>query len=395
MAQEMQRLSDQSNAATMQTAQLKSQQALVGRLSELEYPAKAATAGLNEARANEEQSERSLRRSRTSSIESERLTRTHEGATDSSQYVLKESKKVATEVEQGAGIEACETLELPVADVKRPTRTLLLKNIPSSTTVSNLTDTFKSYGPIILARVLAHASCGFIRFERLESAISAKATLNYQEIFPGAGPVLIDFTETSPSGTSNIDNTEFPSPSLSPASSQDRFDDSDFKHTKVRNWPEIPGEAQRNIHLMETKGQYNQMSRMGKGTGAMVYGIVMYDFAAERPDELGARAGEAIIVIAQSNPEWFVAKPIGRLDGPGLIPVSFIEIRDMSSGQAVQNPQEAVQRAGVPTVEEWKKMAADYKNSSITLGKYKEEEEEEDLRLSLGMYSSSRLFDVN
>lgn len=109
---------------------------------------------------------------------------------------------------------------------------------------------------------------------------------------------------------------------------------------------------------------------MGKGTGAMVYGIVMYDFAAERPDELEAKAGEAIIVIAQSNPEWFVAKPIGRLGGPGLIPVSFIEIRDMSSGQAVPDAQEAVQRAGVPKVEEWKKMAADYKNSSITLGKF-------------------------
>jgi hypothetical protein len=40
--------------------------------------------------------------------------------------------------------------------------------------------------------------------------------------------------------------------------SQDRFDDSDFKHTKARNWPEIPGEAQRNIHLPETKRQYNQ-----------------------------------------------------------------------------------------------------------------------------------------
>jgi bud emergence protein 1 len=109
---------------------------------------------------------------------------------------------------------------------------------------------------------------------------------------------------------------------------------------------------------------------MGKGTGAMVYGIVMYDFAAERPDELDAKAGEAIIVIAQSNPEWFVAKPIGRLGGPGLIPVSFIEIRDMTSGQAVTDAQEAVQRAGVPKVEEWKKMAADYKNSSITLGKF-------------------------
>lgn len=101
----------------------------------------------------------------------------------------------------------------------------------------------------------------------------------------------------------------------------------------------------------------------------MVYGIVQYDFNAERPDELEAKAGEAIIVIAQSNPEWFVAKPIGRLGGPGLIPVSFIEIRDMTSGQAVVDPHEAVKRAGVPKVEEWKKMTAEYKNSSITLGK--------------------------
>ena len=102
----------------------------------------------------------------------------------------------------------------------------------------------------------------------------------------------------------------------------------------------------------------------------MVYGIVMYDFKAERADELEAKAGEAIIVIAQSNPEWFVAKPIGRLGGPGLIPVSFVEIRDMATNIPVPNPQDAVKRAGIPKVEEWKKMAADYKNSSITLGKF-------------------------
>ncbi len=107
-----------------------------------------------------------------------------------------------------------------------------------------------------------------------------------------------------------------------------------------------------------------------KNAGAMVYGVVIYDFTAERPDELDAKAGEAIIVIAQSNPEWFVAKPIGRLGGPGLIPVSFIQIRDMATGEAVSDPHEAVQRAGVPKVEEWKKMAADYKNSSISLGKF-------------------------
>lgn len=102
----------------------------------------------------------------------------------------------------------------------------------------------------------------------------------------------------------------------------------------------------------------------------MVYGVVIYDFHAERGDELDAKAGEAIIVIAQSNPEWFVAKPIGRLGGPGLIPVSFIEIRDMASNTPVANPHEAVRKAGIPKVEEWKKMAADYKNSSITLGKF-------------------------
>ena len=112
------------------------------------------------------------------------------------------------------------------------------------------------------------------------------------------------------------------------------------------------------------------MGKMGAGNGgAKVYGVVQYDFQAERPDELDAKAGEAIIVIAQSNPEWFVAKPIGRLGGPGLIPVSFLELRDMQSGQAVTDPLEAVNRAGVPKVEEWKKMTADYKNSSITLGK--------------------------
>lgn len=35
-----------------------------------------------------------------------------------------------------------------------------------------------------------------------------------------------------------------------------------------------------------------------------LYAIVQYDFHAERPDELQARAGEPIVVIAQSNHEW-------------------------------------------------------------------------------------------
>ena len=122
---------------------------------------------------------------------------------------------------------------------------------------------------------------------------------------------------------------------------------------------------------VQTPAQSQRNSKASGGkSGAMVYGIVMYDFQAERADELEAKAGEAIIVIAQSNPEWFVAKPIGRLGGPGLIPVSFVEIRDMASNTPVPNPQESIRRAGIPRVEEWKKMAAEYKNSSITLGKF-------------------------
>lgn len=127
-----------------------------------------------------------------------------------------------------------------------------------------------------------------------------------------------------------------------------------------------PAQQQQPTHQILPQPQ--RTSRM-MGKGGMVYGVVMFDFEAERPDELQAKEGETIIVIAQSNPEWFVAKPISRLGGPGLIPVSFIEIRDLTTNQAVPDPLEAVRRAGVPTVEDWKMRAADYKNCSIPLGK--------------------------
>ncbi|KAG5978543.1 hypothetical protein E4U55_006075 [Claviceps digitariae] len=101
-----------------------------------------------------------------------------------------------------------------------------------------------------------------------------------------------------------------------------------------------------------------------------IFAIVMYDFEAQRADELGATKGEQIIIIAQSTAEWFVAKPIARLGGPGLIPVSYVEIRYVKTREIVPDALEAVRNAGVPSVEEWKKMAASYKNSSITLGKF-------------------------
>ncbi|KUI68125.1 Protein scd2/ral3 [Cytospora mali] len=158
-------------------------------------------------------------------------------------------------------------------------------------------------------------------------------------------------------GRTERDSTQSDTSRTSPIATKNPDHDSGYAETSASSVTPTPVVSQRN-------------SKMSGKSGAMVYGIVMYDFQAERADELEAKAGEAIIVIAQSNPEWFVAKPIGRLGGPGLIPVSFIEIRDMASNTPVPNPQDAIKKAGIPRVEEWKKMAADYKNSSITLGKF-------------------------
>ncbi len=66
----------------------------------------------------------------------------------------------------------------------------------------------------------------------------------------------------------------------------------------------------------------------------------------------------------------FVAKPIGRLGGPGLIPVSFVEIRDPVTSRPVENVQELLARGSIPQVEEWKKATAEYKAASIPLGRF-------------------------
>lgn len=97
-----------------------------------------------------------------------------------------------------------------------PTSALWLGSIPTSTTTSTLIEMFKSHGPIISARVLTHKNCGFVNFERIESAVSAKASMNSKEIFPGAGPIRINFAKPpSASNTPGHDGV-YPSPSPDP-----------------------------------------------------------------------------------------------------------------------------------------------------------------------------------
>jgi len=98
------------------------------------------------------------------------------------------------------------------------------------------------------------------------------------------------------------------------------------------------------------------------------YAIVQHDFIAERPDELEAKAGDPISVVAQSNREWFVAKPIGRLGRPGLIPVSFVEVRDPMTNQPIRDVNALIDQGALPKVEEWKRQMLNYKATSISLG---------------------------
>ncbi|KAK2069210.1 hypothetical protein P8C59_003810 [Phyllachora maydis] len=97
-----------------------------------------------------------------------------------------------------------------------PTSALWLGSIPTSTTTSTLTEMFKSYGPILSARVLTHKSCGFVNFERTDSAMAAKANLNGKEIFPGAGPIRINFAKPPSASNTPGHDGAFPSPSPDP-----------------------------------------------------------------------------------------------------------------------------------------------------------------------------------
>lgn len=82
----------------------------------------------------------------------------------------------------------------------------------------------------------------------------------------------------------------------------------------------------------------------------VIYGIVTQDFHAESPYELDAKASELVTIVAESSADWFLAKPTARPGGPGLIPVSLVEVREVATGHAVADKLEAVRRAGVSTV---------------------------------------------
>lgn len=124
-----------------------------------------------------------------------------------------------------------------------PTRALWIGSIPVSTTVTSLEAIFSMYGKIESTRVLTHKNCGFVNFERIESAVQAKSLLNGKEIFPGAGPVRIGYAKvpgSSNAGTPGVNGTQ-PSPTPDPNTKSTAPDAERFSSgTSVPQLPSLP-----------------------------------------------------------------------------------------------------------------------------------------------------------
>lgn len=93
-----------------------------------------------------------------------------------------------------------------------------------------------------------------------------------------------------------------------------------------------------------------------------------YDFKAELPHELSARAGESVLVVARSSDEWLVAKPLDHLGAAGLIPTSFVSFRDKVSGEPILSEENECILTHIPSVVEWEEKNRRLRETAIPLG---------------------------
>lgn len=108
-----------------------------------------------------------------------------------------------------------------------------------------------------------------------------------------------------------------------------------------------------------------------RNSNQTLYAVTIFGFKAEREDELDITPGENLIICAHHEYEWFIAKPINRLGGPGLVPVSYVKIVDLlnpGSEDPVDDIVSTINTFKIPTVEQWKDQTARYQASTIPLG---------------------------
>ncbi|KAF5353073.1 hypothetical protein D9758_008752 [Tetrapyrgos nigripes] len=89
------------------------------------------------------------------------------------------------------------------------------------------------------------------------------------------------------------------------------------------------------------------------------HGTVMYDFESQNPNELDAKRGDIISVVAHSNREWFAARVFGQTSWPGLIPISYVKLQDPVTGGLITDVDVLMDNGELPKVEDWEKLMTD------------------------------------
>ena len=109
------------------------------------------------------------------------------------------------------------------------------------------------------------------------------------------------------------------------------------------------------VASVQSTNSFDSSSSSNHNSSSHLYGVVLYDFEAERPDVLSCKAGENIIIFAHYDQEWFIAKIIDRIGGPGFVPFCLIMVVDFKTGYSSNIPlAKDIESVNFPTVFEWK-----------------------------------------
>lgn len=113
---------------------------------------------------------------------------------------------------------------------------------------------------------------------------------------------------------------------------------------------------------------YSSQHKEAKALGNL-FGVVLYDFNAERSDELSVTAGDIIFICAHHQYEWYIAKFLNKVGEVGLVPVSYVQLIDaVTRIPYKETPRSIIESENLPTVDEWKIMKNKHKSSSRNVG---------------------------
>lgn len=121
-----------------------------------------------------------------------------------------------------------------------------------------------------------------------------------------------------------------------------------------------------NIRINSTSSSVS--SKHEKPTGSL-FGVVLYDFKAERSDELSVNAGDIIYICAHHEFEWYIAKFLNKVGEVGLVPVSYVQLIDAVTRIPFKESfRLIIEGENLPTVDEWKAIKNKHKASSKNVG---------------------------